>query len=533
MRTLKDKLSRSDGPTIIEGAGRQFQRLTSMALVPVPALVAYFVDGAVSWWMIAALSAVLGVLSFASKQLPESSRDYIIAFCLIGHSVLFTTAFSGHPWQLDSHMLFFALLAVVATLHNMGAVLFATALIAVHHLSFSLLMPSLVYPGGGVIESLSRTVMHAVIVLVEAGILLLSIYQRKQADLALEAQQEALQQEAAKAEEAQEEAMRSKRDTEMIVHVFDTSLQTMASGNLSSRITSDFPQEYETMRTNFNALADSLNAGLGTAMSISGEFRENAQSVSEAVQSLSARTESQAATLTETTSALQELSESVKKSATDSNKAAENARGAYNGAVENGDLMSAAVEAMGHIEKSSNEISTIINVIEDISFQTNLLALNAGVEAARAGESGRGFAVVAAEVRALAQRTADAANEVKSLIGTSAVQVKEGSQLVNRAGGALQDIVAQVSETSKLIEEISGTSADQASALSEMATALSTLDGATQTNAAMVEEMTAMSMTMDSKARELAGTLSQFQLDGQGSSDGFGHEDGDHLRLAG
>ncbi|PCJ04870.1 MAG: hypothetical protein COB16_17310 [Rhodobacteraceae bacterium] len=182
-------------------------------------------------------------------------------------------------------------------------------------------------------------------------------------------------------------------------------------------------------------------------------------------------------------------------------------------------MMKAAVDAMGNIQKSSTEISKIIDVIEDISFQTNLLALNAGVEAARAGDSGRGFAVVAAEVRGLAQRTADAANQVKGLISTSANQVIEGSKLVNSAGQALEDIVKKVSDTNDLIEKISSTSTDQASALSEMADALGSLDSATQTNAAMVEEMSAMSMTMDTKARDLEKTLSQYSF---GDSNGFG-----------
>jgi len=286
----------------------------------------------------------------------------------------------------------------------------------------------------------------------------------------------------------------------------------MAEGDLDCQIDIEFPAAYEPMRDNFNRLAESLASGLGMAVSTSGEFRSNAVEVSQSVQSLSSRTESQAATLTETSAALQELSASVKKTATDSNSATDNARSAYVGAVENGTLMKSAVDAMGNIQNSSTEISKIIDVIEDISFQTNLLALNAGVEAARAGDSGRGFAVVAAEVRGLAQRTADAANQVKSLISTSASQVLEGSKLVNNAGEALEDIVKKVSETNDLIEKISATSTDQASALSEMADALGSLDSATQTNAAMVEEMSAMSMTMDSKARELERTLSQYSF---------------------
>jgi len=488
------------------------QKISSWVLMPMPSLVALFMNEAMPWWVLAPISIALGLLAFLSDRASEGTRDYVLAFCFVGHSVLFTTAFAAHPWQVDSHMLFFATLAIVATLSNAGALVFAAALIAVHHLSFSFALPSLLYPGGDLAANLTRTMLHALIVVMETAVLLISILKRQATDAELLQKDIAVRSQAAAAESAQDQALQDQQDAELVVTTFRRHLDRMAEGDLDCQIDIEFPAAYEPMRDNFNRLAESLASGLGMAVSTSGEFRSNAVEVSQSVQSLSSRTESQAATLTETSAALQELSASVKKTATDSNSATDNARSAYVGAVENGTLMKSAVDAMGNIQNSSTEISKIIDVIEDISFQTNLLALNAGVEAARAGDSGRGFAVVAAEVRGLAQRTADAANQVKSLISTSASQVLEGSKLVNNAGEALEDIVKKVSETNDLIEKISATSTDQASALSEMADALGSLDSATQTNAAMVEEMSAMSMTMDSKARELERTLSQYSF---------------------
>ena len=494
----------------------RLQQIASMILVPAPTVAALMVGGGGTWWVVSLISAVLAAAAYFSQEIGGALRDYIVAACLAGQAMLFTAAFAGHPWQVDSHMMFFAVLAVVSTLSNAGALLLAAGVIAVHHLSLSFLMPAMVYPGGDLAGNLGRTVLHAVIVVLETGFLSASILQRNAKEAEVAAKEETVRAQAEKAEEAQDRALQAQQNTESVVAVLGRHLTRMSGGDLNCRINETFPAGYEELRGNFNMLADSLASELGTAVAVSGQFQVNATEVSEAVQSLSSRTESQAATLTQTTSALQELSSSVKNTASDSGAATENANAAYAGAVENGELMKSAVQAMASIEQSSNEISSIISVIEDISFQTNLLALNAGVEAARAGESGRGFAVVAAEVRALAQRTAQAANEVKGLISTSADQVKDGAQIVNRAGEALEEIVGKVRDANELIGNISATTNEQAVALSEMADALGSLDNATQTNAAMVEEMSAMSMTMDTKARELEATLSRYS--GRGGS---------------
>ncbi|KIC35150.1 methyl-accepting chemotaxis protein, partial [Leisingera sp. ANG-M7] len=233
-------------------------------------------------------------------------------------------------------------------------------------------------------------------------------------------------------------------------------------------------------------------------------IRNGASEISQASDDLSHRTESQAATLEQTAAALDELTASVKSAAEGARSVEATMEDAKQEARNSGEVVQSAVSAMTEIEESSNKISQIISVIDDIAFQTNLLALNAGVEAARAGEAGRGFAVVASEVRALAQRSSDAAMEIKTLISDSSGQVARGVDLVGKAGDALQSIVSQVTHISQLVSGIAEGAAEQSTGLNEINTGVTQLDQVTQQNAAMVEEATAAGHMLKTDAGKLA-----------------------------
>ena len=229
---------------------------------------------------------------------------------------------------------------------------------------------------------------------------------------------------------------------------------------------------------------------------------------------MSRRTEHNAATLEETAAALDEITATVKRTAEGAKQADQVVRNARADAEQSGVIVSNAVEAMSKIERSAKEISQIIGVIDEIAFQTNLLALNAGVEAARAGDAGRGFAVVASEVRALAQRSADAAKEIKTLIGASTQQVGQGVSLVGQTGEALQRIVGGVGEITTLVTEIAASSQEQSAGLSQVNIAVNQMDQVTQQNAAMVEESTAAAHSLRREANQLAQLVARFRVSG-------------------
>jgi methyl-accepting chemotaxis protein len=314
------------------------------------------------------------------------------------------------------------------------------------------------------------------------------------------------------AEAAERERAQLQADQQSVVDALSVGLQNLAAGNLQDTLTREFAGNYETLRGDFNRTVAKLNETISRVVETSENIRVRSSEISMASEDLSRRTENQAATLEETAAALDELTSSVKSAAEGAKEVENIVRQARREAEESGNVVQGAVAAMTEIERSSEQISQIIGVIDDIAFQTNLLALNAGVEAARAGDAGKGFAVVASEVRALAQRSSGAAKEIKTLIGASTQHVGRGVDQVGRAGEALASIVNRVAHISTLVSDIAAGATEQSTGLAEINIGVTQLDQVTQKNAAMVEQTTAASQSLNSEASDLSGLVARFSL---------------------
>jgi methyl-accepting chemotaxis protein len=263
-----------------------------------------------------------------------------------------------------------------------------------------------------------------------------------------------------------------------------------------------------------NGLLDAFSSVVGEIKSVAEEVTNASGEISASTTDLSQRTEEQAASLEQTSSSMEQISATVKKNADNAQHATQSATDTRAVAERGGDVVRKAVEAMSAIEQSSSKISDIIGVIDEIARQTNLLALNAAVEAARAGEAGRGFAVVASEVRSLAQRSSQAAKDIKGLITDGNGQVKQGVDLVNRAGTALDEIVASVKNVAEIISDIAVASLEQSSGIEQVNKALAQMDEVTQQNSALVEQNAATAKALEEQAQGMNSRVSQFHIDG-------------------
>ncbi len=298
-----------------------------------------------------------------------------------------------------------------------------------------------------------------------------------------------------------------------VVQSVATGLERLSAGELTFRLDERFAAEYESLRADFNSAMQKLQETMKVVSNNAASIRSGAGEISSASDDLSRRTEQQAASLEETAAALDEITATVRKTADGARHAQSVVTAAKDDAERSELTVRDTVAAMSEIETSSQQISQIVSIIDEIAFQTNLLALNAGVEAARAGDAGRGFAVVAQEVRALAQRSAGAAKEIKTLISASTRQVTQGVNLVGETGKALERIVGQVSELNSVVTEIAASAQEQATGLQQVNVAVNQMDQTTQQNAAMVEQSTAASHSLAAESEQLAQLIGTFQIE--------------------
>lgn len=480
----------------------------NLVLAVLPPAVAYSVGNPAM--LIGLFSGGLCALAFALYAGGGAMARAGVGSALIGQVALVTAALAGHPWQTDSHMLFFAALAMLIIMIDSRAILAATVLIVLHHLSLSILMPAMIYPGGDLFGNVARTLIHGAVVAVETAVLIYSVQVRITQTRAMAEDGAKLAAALSQLETDTAEISRSQSEQTTVVDALRLGLTRLSAGDLGYQIGTRFPNQYEDLREAFNSALQALHKAMNDVLMRADSIRSETGGISAAALSLSQRTEEQASSLAEMTNTVTRISEGMKLSSKDAGDAREATLLARDRADTGTNVVDRAVVAMGEIESSSKEIQMITDMIEDIAFQTNLLALNAGVEAARAGAAGQGFSVVASEVRALAQRSSEAARNINALIERSGAQVASGVKLVRETGEVLSEIRDSIRSVAEKAGHISQAVSEQSGGIDKITATMTALDRVTQENAAMFEETTASSVGLTSNTDRLTETIARF-----------------------
>ena len=496
----------ASGLEAARAAGLRLIVRASFALVPCAALAAAAAGNPV--WPPLLAAAVFAGLGALGAGADGRAGRIAAALGLVGQAVAITAALAGHPWQLDSHMVFFALLAATLALSDEVAVLAAAAAIAGHHLVLTFAMPALIYPSLGLGNDLSRTLFHGVVVMIEAAALWWAIRSRNRLEAA---RAEADARARAEAAERAEEQASLEDERTAVVATLRRVLHALAEGDLGARIESGFAARYEDLRRDFNGACAGLSQAIASVRESAEAVSSETRSIARAASGLSERSETQAATLEEIVAAADRIAAQIREQAAAAAHAEEKAATAHKRAEESKDVVASAERTMREIQDASREIGQITGVINEIAFQTNLLALNANVEAGRAGEAGRGFSIVADEVRALAQRSAEAAERIGTLIAQSDARIEKGVEITGTAAAALTGIGDEVATLSEHVSAISLSATEQSSAVDEINGAMHELDQMSQRNVAMFEETSAATQILRERAESLSEVVARFR----------------------
>jgi methyl-accepting chemotaxis protein len=456
--------------------------------------------------IIALLLPILPCIMALQRRTDGQAR-MLTSITVVIMPALLLFVFEGRAWQIDLHMVFFALLAVVSILCDWKAICAAAMVVALHHIGFGLLLPDWIFTGGG---SLGRVALHAVILIVEAATLMW-IAERIVALIAAIEQQDCERQRAEVALAA-ERSMQSEA-VAAVTHSLGRGLAALTAGDLTAEIHAEYPEGYSALRTNFNDALTGLRRLIGSVTASAMGIKNTSGQIAQASEDLARRTESSAASLEETSAALLQVEARIK--ATSKAAVTTVARADQAIATVAGGRTSAehAVHAMGRVSESAKGIDSVIEGLDKIAFQTRVLAMNAAVEAGRAGDAGRGFAVVADLVSALAMRAEDEAKRARDQLTVTQDEITTAVEAVRKVDGTFLDISTDVGGVHALLEGMAADNAAQSLAISEISAAIGVMDQSTQQNAAMVEETSAAARSLTTEVTALAEEASLFQTD--------------------
>jgi len=457
-------------------------------------------------WPLGLMASVLVAypIFLALKGAVDARARMAVTMTIVAQPALLLILFKGEPWQVDLHMIFFAALAASAVLCDPKALIAGTVIVAVHHLLLGMLMPDWVFTNGG---GLGRILLHAVVLIAEAGALVLmaSSMTRILDALRLESQHRA-EAEAATSQERQQQA----DELRSIINNVSGGLAALADGDLTQSLKGRLPDAYRTLEQAFDQTLDQLQSLLSAISESATAIHGGSTEIAYASENLAKRTEANAAALEQTTAAISQIDQRLVETASAARQTVTRAEAAVSTVDAGRATASEAAEAMGKVHDSAKGIDSVIEGLDKIAFQTRVLAMNAAVEAGRAGEAGRGFAVVADLVSALAMRAEEEAGRARDQLTTTQLQVKSAVDMVLRVGDAFTNITNDVDEVRSQLSTMASANQSQSKAVNEISIALADMDRSTQQNAAMVEETSAAARQLAQEVTVLTEQASRF-----------------------